>query len=97
MREKDVYVIWTVYFDRRLSKKRGRKLPKNKAILKPTLDEMVEAAKKLGLEIVSVRKARYPACWWIESGYLTIRKPSDMNKTRIMEKMAYEMRRRRGG
>ena len=97
MKEKDVYVIWTVYFDRKLSKKRGRKLPKNKAIQKPTLDELVEAAKKLGLEIVSTRKARYPACWWIESGYIMIRKPADTNKAKVIDKIGYEIRRRRGG
>ena len=97
MREKDVYVIWTVYFDRKLSKKRGRKLPKNKAIQKPTLDELVEAAEKLGLEIVSTRKARYPACWWIESGYIMIRKPTDTNKAKVIDKIGYEIRKRRGG
>ncbi len=97
MRLKDVYVIWTVYFDRKLSKKRGRKLPRNKAIHKPTLEELVEAAKKIGLEIVSTKKARYPACWWIESGYIIVKKPSDMNKARLIDMIGYEIRRRRGG
>jgi len=97
MRIKDVYVIWTVYFDRKLSKKRGRKIPKNKAIQKPTLEELIEAANKLGLEVINSKKAKYPACWWMDAGYIMVKKPPNTNKTKIIDSIGYEIRRRRGG
>lgn len=97
MRLKDVYIIWSVYFHRKISRKRGRRLPINKAIQKPTLNELKDAAEKLGLEIIDIKKARYPACWWIESGYIIVKKPQDINKSKLIDKIGYEMRRSRGG
>lgn len=97
MRLKDAYVIWTVYFHRKLSRRRGRRLPRKKAIQKPTLNELKEAAEKLGLEIIEIKKARYPACWWIESGYITVKKPLNINKSKLIDKISYEIRRGRGG
>ena len=97
MRVKDVYIIWTVYFDKKLSRRRGRKLPLNKSINKPTLEELIKAAQKMGLEIVAYKNARYPACWWIDSGYIIIRKPNGVKKSVIIDRLGYEIRRMRGG
>ena len=100
MRYKNCYVIWVNYFDKSLSRKEGRKLPKNKAINKPTLEELYEITKRLGYNIILKKEARYPPSWWIKSGYIIIDKSSikeNENKSIILERIAKEWRRMRGG
>jgi len=97
MRIKDAYIIWLNYIDRRLTKKEGRKLPKNQAIKSPTIEELSKAASKMGYRVREVRRARYPSSWWIDSGYIVIDKPRDEKKLTIIKKIAKEIRRQRGG
>ncbi len=92
-----MYIIWTTYIDRKLTKKEGRRISKNKAILRPTIEELEEAAKKLGFEVLSKKNARYPPSWWIKAGYIVIRKPTDISKNQVINLIAKEIRRRRGG
>ncbi len=96
MRLKDGYVIWTVYFDQNIPRSRGRKISKNKAIPKPTLNELQEAARRAGYKPISIRKAKYPSLWWVEdSGYIVIQKKD--SKYKAIKEIARELRRIRGG
>lgn len=97
MRLKDVYIIWVNYIDRKLSKKRGRRISKNKAVLKPTLEELEVAARNLGFQVILSKPARYPSSWWIKSGYIVIKRPNDLSKGKVIDMIAKEIRRRRGG
>ena len=100
MRIKDCYVIWVNYFDKSLSRKEGRKIPKNKAISKPKLEELVDIINSMGYKIIDKKEARYPSSWWIKSGYVVIDKSSineSENKNEVIDKIAKEWRRRRGG
>lgn len=97
MRIKDSYIIWTTYFDINLPRSRGRKVSKNEAISKPTLDELKKAAEKAGYKVVGVKKARYPSIWWMENtGYIIVKKDNH-NKYEVVKKIAKELRRIRGG
>jgi len=97
MRLKNAYIIWTVYFDINLPRSRGRKISKNEAVSKPTLNDLAEAAKKAGYEIITIRKAKYPAVWWMEnSGYIAIKKDAH-KKYEVIKRIAKELRRLRGG
>ncbi len=97
MRIKDAYIIWLNYLDRRLTKKEGRKLPKNQAVKSPSLEELARAAQKAGYRVREKRRARYPSSWWIDSGYIVIEKPQDENKLSTIKRIAKEIRRERGG
>jgi len=96
MRLKNAHIIWTVYIDRKLSRKRGRKIPIREAIKTPTLKELKEAAEKLGYKVLESKNANYPSCWWINAGYIAIEKTGEA-KTKTIRKIAKEIRRKRGG
>jgi len=56
-------VVWPVYIDATASRSEGRKIPLRYAVKKPRVEEVVEAAKRLGLNPV-VEEAKYPRAWW---------------------------------
>jgi len=71
-------ILWLDYFNSKLSKANGRKVPLNLAVSSPTLDELVESVKKLGFDAEPV-KAKYPKRYFIESGYVSINKVKGKN------------------
>jgi len=100
VRYKNCLIIWLNYFNRELTRKEGRRIAVNKAIRKPTLNELRDILLSMGYKIIDVRKARYPSSWWVESGYIIIDKDSiasNESKRSILYKIAKEWRRRRGG
>jgi len=72
-------ILWLDYFNSKLSRKDGRKVPLYLAVSSPALDELVESVRKLGFDAESV-KARYPKRFFIESGYVSINKVKGKNK-----------------
>uniref|UniRef100_A0A7C1T169 Signal recognition particle 19 kDa protein n=1 Tax=Thermofilum pendens TaxID=2269 RepID=A0A7C1T169_THEPE len=49
LRRKDGYVIWPAYFDATHPRSKGRKVPLRLAVEKPSLGELVEAARAAGV------------------------------------------------
>ena len=49
---RDKWVIWPIYIDATASRKQGRKISRERAVKNPTADDIVKAAKKLGLNPV---------------------------------------------
>jgi len=96
LRYKDVYIIWTVYFNSKLSKREGRRVSLNEAIPNPTLEEVINACNRLGLEITGYERKRYPRIWWMENAYVVVKK-GDIKKSEIVKLIAKEIRRLRGG
>ncbi|MGQ9780779.1 MAG: signal recognition particle subunit SRP19/SEC65 family protein [Nitrososphaeria archaeon] len=78
MKDYDRIVLWLDYFNSRLSRDQGRRVPLNIAVSSPTLDELVESVKRLGFE-AEVVKARHPKRSYVESGYVSIRKVKGKN------------------
>jgi signal recognition particle subunit SRP19 len=71
-------ILWLDYFNSKLSRKGGRKVPLYLAVSSPTMDELVESVRKLGLDTLPV-KARHPKRPFIESGYVSVNKKSGKN------------------
>ena len=55
-------VVWPVYIDSSASRGEGRKIPLRDAVRRPRVEEIVEAAERLGLH-PEVEEARYPRNW----------------------------------
>jgi len=85
MPDKDKYVLWPAYFDRRRSRGDGRRVAKDIAVPNASADEIVKAAKKLGLNPVKENKA-YPGRWWKREGQVLVDKKE--KKTEIIRKVA---------
>jgi signal recognition particle subunit SRP19 len=85
---KDKWVIWPCYFDIDLSRKDGRKVKKIIAIKNPSIDEIFQIAKKLGLNPLKEEKS-YPKRWWKKEGRILIDKKG--RKVEIIRKIGEEV------
>ena len=87
MKDYDHIVIWLDYFNKTLSRKKGRRLPKDKCIFDPSLNELIESTKAAGLEPTETDdQARYPRRSYVRSGYIMLEKKS--SKTKVLNKIS---------
>ncbi len=73
-------VIWPVYFDSTKTRKQGRKLPRELSIPNPKVEEIVEAAKILGLDPM-IEEKKYPKEWWIYDKRIVVFKKGSKRET----------------
>ncbi|MCD6480813.1 MAG: signal recognition particle protein Srp19 [Thermoplasmata archaeon] len=86
MRNRDKWVLWPIYFDADASRLEGRRVPKELAVKNPTVEDILQAAKKLGLAAVKEEKAAYPARWWRKEGRVLVGKK--FSKTATIKQIA---------
>lgn len=67
-------VVWPAYLDSRKPRSKGRKISKGAAVEAPRLEEVAEAARRLGLNPEIVHEASLPHTWWVKTGYITVDK-----------------------
>jgi signal recognition particle subunit SRP19 len=60
-KDEDKYVIWPHYFDKSISRMKGRKISKKKAVENPSLDAIAKAAKSLGLNPIIEKECSHPS------------------------------------
>jgi len=90
MKDYEHFVIWLDYFNKTLTKKMGRRLPKEKCIFDPSLKELIDATKEAGFEVTdSNEKVRFPRRAFVRSGYVILPKASPKTKMlyRISDKL----------
>jgi signal recognition particle subunit SRP19 len=81
MKDYDHFIIWLDYFNKNLSRKKGRRIKKENAIYDPTFSELYEAAVEEGFDMTSENSndhARFPRRSYVRSGYVMV--PKDLNK-----------------
>jgi len=92
------YIIWPSYLDKGLSKKNGRKLPKNLSLDHPKYDEIKKALESIGLNYEGEKSSRYPKDQGHDeriSGRFIVEKKYSKNE--ILKKISKEIRKSRGG
>ena len=90
MKDYDHVVIWLDYFNKTLSRQKGRKVAKEKCIFDPSLNELIESAKDAGLEPTATDdQVRFPRRSFVRSGYITLEKT--LPKTKILDKISERM------
>ena len=90
MKDYEHVVVWLDYFNKTLTRNKGRKLPKEKCIFDPSLKELVDAAKAAGLELKETEeKVRFPKRPYVRSGYIVL--PKDSSKTKILHKISEKL------
>jgi signal recognition particle subunit SRP19 len=90
MKDYEHVVIWLDYFNKTLPKNKGRKLPKEKCIFDPSLNELIDAVKDAGFEIKeSDDKVRFPKRPYVRSGYVVL--PKGSSKTKILDKISQKL------
>ncbi len=79
-------VIWPSNIDSTKSRRKGRKIPLKDAIKSPKKEELVEAARELGILVNFEEDKKYPKNWFSETGRLIVRKVQ--GKTETLKKIA---------
>ncbi len=85
-------VVWPSYIDSSKSRGKGRKIPRRDAVPRPRVEEIVEAAERLGLN-PEVEEARYPRAWWEDRRRVIVDKMG--SKLETLRAIAREIRRLR--
>jgi signal recognition particle subunit SRP19 len=92
MKDYDHQIVWLDYFNKNLSRKKGRKVSKNISVYDPTMQELIGASKTLELDFVEEdinNQARYPRRAFVKSGYIMISKGH--KKSSVINQIAKEM------
>jgi signal recognition particle subunit SRP19 len=93
MKDYDNVILWLDYYNKGLSRAKGRKISKSLAIYDPSISELKEAAISLGYEIPPDQlndAARFPRRPHVRSGYIMISK-NDSMKNKIIRNIAEKM------
>lgn len=92
MKDYDHQIIWLDYFNKNLSRKKGRKVGKNTSVYDPTMEELIGASKTLELDLSEENinnQARYPRRSFVKSGYIMISKKE--KKSTVVNQIAKKM------
>lgn len=90
MKDYEHNVIWLDYFNKTLTKKMGRRLPKEKCVFDPSLKELIDASVEAGFTPTeSNDKVRYPRRAYVRSGYIVL--PKSSPKTKILYKISEKL------
>ncbi len=85
-------VVYLSYLDASKSRSKGRRVPRELAIRKPSLDDVVEAANKLKLD-PKVEDKSYPKNWFEEKKRITILKKKP--KQILLRDLCMEIRKKK--
>jgi signal recognition particle subunit SRP19 len=89
MKKLDKAIIWPIYFDSSKTRKKGRRVSKNLAVLSPKITELKEATDKLGLKNEINLEAHFPKMPWAKTGMLLVEKKEA--KEKIIQKIAKQL------
>ena len=88
LRRKRYFVLYPEYFNRSITRKQGRKLPKNKAVDNCTLSKIIYACKHLELDFEVEKDKKYSKTWWASEGRLIVNPESITSKTELIRRVA---------
>ncbi len=80
-------VLWLDYFNSSLSREKGRRIPLDIAVKDPKLEELIEAAKRLGYS-PEPETVKHPKRMWSPSGYVSIEKRAQIKKGAAISEVA---------
>ena len=91
MKDYDHVVLWLDYFNKHLSKRKGRRIKRDGAVFDPTVSE-------LGYDPTTENtndKARHPRRSFVKSGYIMLPKSEGKRKSVIISNIAEKMLQKR--
>ncbi|MHA1953736.1 MAG: signal recognition particle subunit SRP19/SEC65 family protein [Candidatus Heimdallarchaeaceae archaeon] len=88
LRRKKYFVLYPEYFNKSLTRKQGRILPKNKAVENCTLSKIVYACKHLELDFEVEKDKKYSKSWWASDGRVIVNPEGIDSKTDLIRRVA---------
>ncbi len=83
------WVFWPEYFDSSRSRAEGRRVKKSLAIQDPTMEMVIKAVQRTGLQYKLEEGRSYPGAWWKKQGMLLVE--NSMPKALTLRKVAEEL------
>lgn len=83
-------VLWPSYFDLRVSREAGRRVPKREAIETPTANMIFEAVKTLGMDCILELDKSYPRFWYRREGRVLVE--PKLTKKELVTKVAAKLK-----
>ena len=93
MRRRDRKVVYPSYFDSRLSRRDGRRVPKSLSLRGPTLQDIVNALRSLSMNFEVERDRGRPSRWYKFEGRVLV--DYEGRKEELLKLLATEMVRQR--
>lgn len=87
MKEYKRYVVWLDYFNSTISRLEGRRIPLNKSVKDPTLQELREASTRTGYNAEAF-VAKMPSRPFLASGYVSVEKKQGVKKAQTISEIA---------
>jgi signal recognition particle subunit SRP19 len=81
------YVLWIDYFNSTMSRENGRRVPLDKSVKDPTLQELGEATRRLGYR-PEPASAKVPSRPTQQSGYVSIEKKAGVRKSTVITEVS---------
>jgi signal recognition particle subunit SRP19 len=81
------FILWVDYFNSTLSREQGRRIPLDRSVKEPLLDELAEATRRLGYKPDAIQ-AKVPSRSFLPSGYVSIEKKSGAKKSEVITEVA---------
>lgn len=94
MKDYDHVIVWTDYFNRNLTRRKGRRVSKDMAIFDPSIQELIEASKSAGFAVSDDKTnetARFPRRPYVRSGYIMLEKNENLRKSNILSTLGGEI------
>ncbi len=88
LRKKRHFVLYPEYFDKQLSRKQGRKVPKSKAVSECNLSKIAYACKYLELEYEVEKDKKYSKNWWGSEGRIIVNPEGVASKTDLIRRVS---------
>lgn len=83
-------VLWPSYFDSRVSRASGRKVPKKDAVEAPSARMLYNSARALGLDCILELERAYPRFWYRREGRVLVE--PRMKKSELVSKVAAKLK-----
>ena len=81
MKDYERQIIWLDYFNKQLSRRKGRRVNKDKAVFDPKIDELEQSAKSSGYNPKETSiDTNFPRRAYVRSGYIVVNKKHSKSK-----------------
>ena len=82
-------ILYPIYFDKRVSRDKGRRVPAGLAVSSPTAEEIAEAVRAIGRTPLIELEKSHPSTWYKNKGRVLVSVAEDkVPKTEIVRRIA---------
>ena len=91
----DYFYVYPAYLSEGVARREGRRVPALTSVKEATIEEIAEAAKRLGFSAEIQAQKNYPRQFFTYAGRVKVTKEGDVSKTEFLRRVAAEVRRLR--